>query len=272
MVEAMTLDAETISRVTLETAAGVATLTLNSPSSRNALSLAMIEALSGGLDVIAGRDDVRVVALQAEGPAFCAGHDLKELTAHRNDPDRGRAFFEKTMQACSALMQKIVGLPQPVVAAVDEIATAAGCQLVASCDLAVAGPRARFCTPGVDIGLSCSTPAVAVSRSVAPKHAMDMLLTGVPIGAEEALRIGLVNRISADGARTGALALAQSIARKSPQAIRYGKRAFYAQREKPLAEAYELASAVMVENMLAEDAKEGIAAFLEKRAPTWADE
>ncbi|MBG0795270.1 enoyl-CoA hydratase [Methylocystis sp. H62] len=267
----MTLDAESTARVTLETAAGVATLTLNSPASRNALSLAMIDALSGRLDALAGSDDVRVVVLQAEGPAFCAGHDLKELTAHRNDPDRGRAFFDRTMRACSALMQKIVTLPQPVVAAVDEMATAAGCQLVASCDLAVAGSRARFCTPGVNIGLFCSTPAVALSRNVAPKQAMEMLLTGVPIGAEEALRIGLVNRMSADGARAGALALARLIAQKSPQAIRFGKRAFYAQREKPLSDAYELASAVMVENMLAEDAKEGVAAFLEKRAPTWAE-
>lgn len=265
-------DADTTARVTLETATDVAILTLNSPASRNALSLAMIEALAARLDALARRNAIRAVVLQAEGPAFCAGHDLKELTAHRNDPDRGHAFFEETMRACSALMQKIVTLPQPVIAAVDEMATAAGCQLVASCDLAVAGPRARFCTPGVDIGLFCSTPSVALSRNVAPKHAMEMLLTGVPIGAEEALRIGLVNRISADGARADALALAQLIARKSSQAIRYGKRAFYAQREQPLAEAYEIASAVMVENMLAEDAKEGIAAFLEKRAPSWPHE
>jgi enoyl-CoA hydratase/carnithine racemase len=273
MLQTMTThDADTTARVTLETASDVAILTLNSPASRNALSLAMISELAAWLDALAGRNEVRAVVLQAEGPAFCAGHDLKELTAHRNDPDRGHAFFEETMRACSALMQKIVTLPQPVIAAVDEMATAAGCQLVASCDLAVAGPRARFCTPGVDIGLFCSTPSVALSRNLAQKQAMEMLLTGVPIGAEDALRIGLVNRISADGARTGALALAQLIARKSPQAIRYGKKAFYAQREQPLAEAYELASAVMVENMLAEDAKEGIAAFLEKRAPTWSRE
>ncbi len=249
---------------------GIAILTLANPWSRNALSRAMIEALTLRLSGLASRDDIRVVVLQADGPAFCAGHDLKELTAHRNDPDRGHAFFEETMRACSALMQQIVALPQPVIAAVDEMATAAGCQLVASCDLAVAGPRARFCTPGVDIGLFCSTPAVALARSVAPKHAMEMLLTGVPIEAEAALRIGLVNRISQDGARAGALALAALIARKSPQAIRFGKKAFHAQREKPLAEAYELASAVMVENMLAEDAKEGVAAFLEKRAAGWA--
>jgi enoyl-CoA hydratase/carnithine racemase len=247
----------------------VAVLTLNGPASRNALSLAMLAALSERLAAIEGRDDLRVAILQAEGPAFCAGHDLKELTAHRNDPDRGRAFFEETMRACSAVMQRIVALPFPVIAAIDEMATAAGCQLVASCDLAVAGPRARFCTPGVDIGLFCSTPAVALSRNVAPKHAMEMLLTGVPIGAEAALRIGLVNRISSDGARTGALTLASEIARKSPQAIRFGKQAFYAQHEKTLSEAYELASAVMVENMLAADAQEGIAGFLEKRQPNW---
>ncbi|RTL88663.1 MAG: enoyl-CoA hydratase [Hyphomicrobiales bacterium] len=247
----------------------IATLTLNSPGSRNALSRALMADLSAALEDVAARRGIRVVLLQAEGSAFCAGHDLKELTARRNDPDRGRAFFEETMRACSALMQSIVALPQPVIAAVDEMATAAGCQLVASCDLAVAGPRARFCTPGVDIGLFCSTPAVALARAVAPKQAMEMLLTGAPIGAEEALRIGLVNRVSPDGARTGALALAEQIARKSPEAIRFGKRAFYAQREKPLAQAYALASAVMTENMLADDAKEGIAAFLEKRAPAW---
>jgi len=250
---------------------GVATLTLNRPKKFNPISSAMLDALESALDRAAADPEVRVVVFAASGPAFSAGHDLKELTAHRNDPDRGRAFFDRTMRACSALMQKIVTLPQPVVAAVDEMATAAGCQLVASCDLAVAGPRARFCTPGVNIGLFCSTPAVALSRNVAPKQAMEMLLTGVPIGAEEALRIGLVNRMSADGARTGALALARLIAQKSPQAIRFGKRAFYSQSEKPLSDAYELASAVMVENMLAEDAKEGVAAFLEKRAPLWAE-
>lgn len=268
----MTAEADSTEFVSTEAAAHVATLTLNKPATRNALSMAMIEALSQQFDVVSARDEIRVVILQAKGPAFCAGHDLKELTAHRNDPDGGRAFFEKTMRVCSALMQKITALPKPVIAAVDEIATAAGCQLVASCDLAVAGPNARFCTPGVDIGLFCSTPAVALSRNVAPKHAMEMLLTGVPIGAEAALRIGLVNRVAQDGARTGARALAELIAVKSPQAIAFGKKAFYAQRDKPLAAAYDLASAVMVENMLAEDAQEGIVAFLEKRAPEWARE
>lgn len=255
--------------VLTETDGPVATLSLANPAARNALSLAMLEALSQALEAISSNDAIRVVLLQAEGPAFCAGHDLKELTARRNDPDRGRAFFEVTMRACSAVMQKIVALPQPVIAAVDEMATAAGCQLVASCDLAVAGPRARFCTPGVDIGLFCSTPAVALSRNVAPKQAMEMLLTGVPIDAEEARRIGLVNRVSPDGARTGARSLAALIAQKSPQAIRLGKKAFYAQREAPLTAAYDLASAVMTENMLAEDAIEGIGAFLGKRPPNW---
>ena len=169
-------------------------------------------------------------------------------------------------------MQQIVSLPRPVIAAVEGMATAAGCQLVASCDLAVAGPLARFCTPGVDIGLFCSTPAVALSRNVSPKHAMEMLLTGVAIGAEDALRLGLVNRIAPEGARAGALELARRIAKKSPRAIAVGKKGFYAQRDKPLSEAYELASAIMVANMLLPDAREGIAAFLEKRAPVWSDE
>jgi enoyl-CoA hydratase/carnithine racemase len=258
--------------VTCEMASGVATLTLNRPSSRNALSLAMMDALARQLETLALRNDIRVVVLQAEGPAFCAGHDLKELTARRNDADLGHGFLLETMNACSALMQQIVLLPQPVIAAVDEMATAAGCQLVASCDLAVAGPRARFCTPGVDIGLFCSTPAVALSRNVAQKHAMEMLLTGVPIGAEAAMRIGLVNRIAPEGARLGAQALASLIATKSPQAIALGKKGFYQQRDKSLADAYALASALMVENMLAADAKEGVAAFLEKRAPVWPGE
>lgn len=261
--------AQDASLVLTETDGAVATLTLANPAARNALSLAMLEAIAQALGMIAKNDAIRVVLLQAEGPAFCAGHDLKELTAHRNDPDRGRAFVETTLRACSAVMQKVVALPQPVIAAVDEMATAAGCQLVASCDLAVAGPRARFCTPGVDIGLFCSTPAVALSRNVAPKQAMEMLLTGVPIDAAEALRIGLVNRFSSEGARTGARSLAALVAQKSPQAIRFGKKAFYAQREAPLAEAYDLASAVMTENMLADDAIEGIDAFLGKRAPKW---
>ena len=193
----MVSDAKDTALVTFDDGDHVAVLTLKSSSSRNALSL--LEALSRQFAVISRRDDIRVVVLQAEGLAFCAGHDLKELTAHRADSDGGRAFFEKTMRACSSLMQQIVSLPRPVIAAVEGMATAAGCELVASCDLAVAGPLARFCTPGVDIGLFCSTPAVALSRNVSPKHAMEMLLTGVAIGAEDAFRLGLVNRIARRG-------------------------------------------------------------------------
>jgi enoyl-CoA hydratase/carnithine racemase len=268
----MTSDAKDTALATLDDGDQVAVLTLKCPSSRNALSLTMLEALSKHFAVISHRDDIRVVVLQAEGPAFCAGHDLKELTAHRADSDGGRAFFEKTMRACSSLMQQIVSLPRPVIAVVEGMATAAGCQLVASCDLAVAGPLARFCTPGVDIGLFCSTPAVALSRNVSPKHAMEMLLTGAAIGAEDALRLGLVNRIAPEGARAAALELAHRIAQKSPQAIAVGKKGFYAQCDKSLSEAYELASAAMVANMLMSDAREGIAAFLGKRAPVWSDE
>ena len=268
----MVSDVKDATLVTLDDSDRVAVLTLKSPSSRNALSLTMLEALSRQFEVISRRKDIRVVVLQADGPAFCAGHDLKELTAHRAGLDGGRAFFEKTMQACSSLMQMIVSLPQPVIAAVEGLATAAGCQLVASCDLAVAGPLARFCTPGVDIGLFCSTPAVALSRSISQKHAMEMLLTGVAIGAEEALRLGLVNRIAPEGARAAALELAHMIAKKSQQAIAVGKKGFYVQRGKSLSEAYELASATMVANMLMPDAREGIAAFLGKRAPVWSDE
>lgn len=247
----------------------IAFVTLNEPARRNALSARMLDALSSVLLEIESREDVRVVLLRAESSAFCAGHDLKEMTAHRADPDGGRAFYTRVMQACSTMMQQIVALPQPVIAIVDGMATAAGCQLVATCDLAVAGPDARFCTPGVDIGLFCSTPSVALSRNVARKHAMEMLLTGDVYNADDALRMGLVNRLAPGGADAAALEIARKIAAKSPQAIRFGKKAFYAQLGAPLAQAYAQASAVMVENMLAADAREGIAAFLEKRAPVW---
>ena len=255
--------------VNLETDGAIGVVTLNNEKTRNALSLAMLAALTQTLDAIAGRHDLRAIVLQAEGGAFCAGHDLKELTAHRSDADGGRAFFEQTMQACSAAMQKIVALPQPVVAAVDGIATAAGCQLVATCDLAVAGPLARFCTPGVNIGLFCSTPAVALSRNLSRKHAMEMLLTGDVYDAESALRFGLINRIAPDGARIGAFELATIVASRSPQALSLGKKVFYRQIEAPLAHAYDIASAAMVDNLLLANAKEGIGAFLEKRPPDW---
>jgi len=250
----------------------IAILALNRPDARNSLSAAMIVALGEAFDAI-GRDRaIRAVVLAANGPAFSAGHDLKELAQRRSDPDRGRAFFMQVMTACSEMMQQIVRLPQPVIAAVHATATAAGCQLVASCDLAVASVAARFATPGVNIGLFCSTPMVALSRNVARKHAMEMLLTGDLISAEEAARIGLVNRVVAPGSeREEALALARKIAAKSTHVVNIGKEAFYRQAELDLAAAYAYASNVMVENMLARDAEEGIAAFVEKRPPVWED-
>jgi enoyl-CoA hydratase/carnithine racemase len=250
----------------------IAILTLNRPDARNSLSAAMIVALGEAFDAI-GRDRaIRAVVLAANGPAFSAGHDLKELAQRRSDPDRGRAFFMQVMTACSEVMQQIVRLPQPVIAAVHATATAAGCQLVASCDLAVASTAARFATPGVNIGLFCSTPMVALSRNVSRKHAMEMLLTGDFISAGDAARIGLVNRVVAPGSeREEALALARKIAAKSSQVVKIGKQAFYRQAELDLAAAYAFASNVMVENMLARDAEEGIAAFVEKRPPTWED-
>lgn len=251
---------------------GVAVLTLNRPAARNSLSLELIDDLHAALDLIGRDDGVRAVVIAANGPAFCAGHDLKEMTAHRNDADRGRASFARMMTACSAMMQAIVLLPKPVIAAVQGVATAAGCQLVASCDLAVASAQASFATPGVDIGLFCSTPMVALSRNVPRKHAMHMLLTGEPAGAEEARAIGLINRVVPHGTeRDAAIALAEKIASKSAYTVKIGKEAFYRQAELNLADAYHYASQVMAENMMAQDAEEGIGAFLDKRQPKWKD-
>jgi len=250
----------------------VTMITLNRAASRNSLSGAMVAALDETFTALASERSVRAVVLAADGPAFSAGHDLKELTAHRADPDGGRPFFDQIMTACSALMLRIVRLPQPVIAAVQGTAMAAGCQLVASCDLAVASAAAKFATPGVNIGLFCSTPMVALSRNVARKHAMEMLLTGDMISAEDALRIGLVNRVVAPGTeRDEAMALARKIAAKSTHVVKIGKEAFYRQLEMGLADAYAYAAQVMVENMMARDAKEGIGAFVEKRMPTWED-
>ena len=251
---------------------GIATLTLNRPEARNTLSEAMLNALSAKLAAIAADRTVRVVIIAANGPAFSAGHDLKELDRHRADPDRGRAYFADIMGRCGTVMQQIVNLPQPVIAAVQGPAAAAGCQLVASCDLAVASTQARFATPGVNIGLFCSTPMVALSRNVARKHAMELLLTGEMISAEDAARIGLVNRVVPHGTEhDAAIALARIIAGKSSHTIKIGKEAFYRQIELPLREAYDYTAAVMVENMLARDAEEGIGAFIEKRQPKWED-
>jgi enoyl-CoA hydratase/carnithine racemase len=251
---------------------GIAILTLNRPQARNSLSEALLQALSETLTAIADDRSVRVVVLGANGPAFSAGHDLKELNAHRSGEDRGRAYFKEIMTLCSRMMQQIVTLPQPVIAAVQATATAAGCQLVASCDLAVASQAAKFATPGVNIGLFCSTPMVALSRNVSRKHAMQMLLTGGLISADEAARIGLINEVVAAGQeRAAAIRLAEKIAAKSKLTVKIGKQAFYRQAEMSLADAYDYASQVMVENMLARDAEEGISAFIEKRDAKWQD-
>ena len=251
-------------------AGGVATLMLNRADNRNALSEEMLAALSAAMAHVAADQAIRAVVIAAAGPVFSAGHHLKELTAHRADADRGRAYFADIMGRCARLMRAIVRSPKPVIAAVEGVATAAGCQLVASCDLAVAGANATFCTPGVHIGLFCSTPMVALTRNLAPKHALEMLLLGEMVSAADAHRMGLVNRVvEAGGALTAAQTMAAVIASKSPVTVSIGKEAFHAQREMGLDDAYIYAAHVMVENMLAHDAEEGIGALIEKRAPIW---
>jgi enoyl-CoA hydratase/carnithine racemase len=250
----------------------VALLVLNRPQARNSLSEALLTTLAEAFTEIAADTSIRTVVLAANGPVFSAGHDLKELTTRRSDADGGRAYFTQIMTACSAMMQQIVNLPQPVIAAVQGVASAAGCQLVASCDLAIASSAAKFATPGVDIGLFCSTPMVALSRNVARKYAMEMLLTGDMVSAADAARIGLINRVVSVGAeRSEALVLAQQIASKSAYTVKIGKEGFYRQAEMGLAQAYQYVSQVMVENLLSADAEEGICAFIEKRDPTWED-
>jgi enoyl-CoA hydratase/carnithine racemase len=243
----------------------VATLTLNRPGARNALSMGLMEALDSELAAIATDPAIRVVILAANGPAFCAGHDLRELRA-----DPTRETYEQVFALCSRLMQRMVNLPKPVIAQVHGVATAAGCQLVATADLAVASESARFATPGVNIGLFCSTPMVALTRAVGRKAAMEMLMTGDLVSASRARELGLVNRVVPDGELAEAtLALARQIAGKSPLTVAIGKEAFYRQAEMDLAGAYAYAAEVMTRNMLARDAAEGIDAFLAKRDPVW---
>lgn len=247
-------------------------LTMNRPAQRNALSEGLMAALHEAIDEAAADTSVRVVIIAAQGTAFSGGHDLKEIAARRSDADRGRGYFEWLMKVCSALMQAIVTCPKPVIAQVQGHAAAAGCQLVASCDLAIASDTARFAVPGIDIGLFCSTPMVALSRNVGAKAAMEMLLTGEAIEAGEAARLGLVNRaVAPDVVEVETLALAGRIAAKSAAVVKTGKRAFYAQAELGLAEAYDYCSRVMVENLLYRDAEEGIGAFIAKRPPQWED-
>lgn len=247
-------------------------LTLQNPPA-NALSMAAMEALLAALDAARGDGTIHVTVLAASGKLFSAGHDLKEMTAHRNDTDRGEAFFERTFAVCSGLMQSIVEHPKPVIAEVDGIATAAGCQLVASCDLAVASDRSRFGVNGIDVGLFCATPSVALTRNVGRKRAMEMLLTGELIDADTALEFGLLNRVVPPGLLTDVvMEMARTISAKSPLSVELGKKAVRAQAGLSLAEAYRCASRAMVENMLASDAEEGITAFLEKRQPRWGGE
>ena len=243
----------------------IATLTLNRPAARNALSMGLMEALDAELAAIAGDPGVKVVIIAANGPAFCAGHDLREVRA-----TPAREAYAALFALCSRLMQRIVRLPKPVIAQVHGVATAAGCQLVASADLAVAAGTARFATPGVDIGLFCSTPMVALSRAIGRKAAMEMLLTGDMVPAARARELGLINRVVPESdLHAATLALATQIAAKSPLTVAIGKEAFYRQVEMDLSSAYDYASEVMTRNMLARDAEEGIDAFLEKRKPEW---
>lgn len=253
--------------------AGVVRLTLNRPEARNALSRELLSALHAEIERLGGDKSVAAIVLAAAGNVFSSGHDLKELTAHRADADGGEAFFRETMTACSAMMRAIVACPKPVIAAVEGRATAAGCQLVATCDLAVAADTADFATPGVNIGLFCSTPMVALSRNVLRKRAMEMLLLGEPISAADALGYGLLNRVVPAGdVMAEALSMARTIAAKSKATVAIGKAAFYRQAELSLDDAYAYASEVMVKNMMAADAGEGICAFLEKRKPEWKDD
>jgi len=245
---------------------GVVFLTLNRPQARNALSQVMLDTLLAEFDAIAADKSAFVVVLAGAGPAFCSGHDLKEMRATGFE----RGYAEKLFATCGKLMQRIVSLPQPVIARVHGIATAAGAQLVASCDLAIAADSSRFATPGVNIGFFCSTPMVALSRNVGHKHAMQMLLTGDFIDAPTALRFGLVNEIVPEPDLDAAVsALATKIASKSRHTLAIGKEAFYRQAELPLAEAYTYAQGVMVGNLQALDAQEGISAFIDKRPPVW---
>ncbi|MDB2389718.1 enoyl-CoA hydratase [Alphaproteobacteria bacterium] len=252
---------------------GVLRLTLNDPARRNALSENMLATIQSTLNEAAKDAATRVIVLASNGPAFCAGHDLKELTAGRAAADGGKAYFAKIMAQCSTMMQTIVRHPKPVIAEVRGVATASGCQLVASCDLAYAAKDAHFSTPGVHIGLFCSTPMVALSRNVAPKFAMEMLLTGDMTSATRAAEIGLLNAtVAEDDLTETVITVAEKIASKSSMTLKTGKRAFYEQAEMSLSDAYDFAAGVMVDNMLKRDAEEGVNAFLEKRHAVWNDE
>ena len=251
---------------------GILRLTMNNLDQKNALSESMIQILTDEIEAASSDQSIRVIVIAANGNVFCSGHDLKEITTARESDDSGEGFFQKLFDHCSTLMQLIVNSPQPVIAEVAGIATAAGCQLVASCDLAIASTESKFATPGVNIGLFCSTPMVALSRNVQKKDAMEMLLTGDFINAEKAKEIGLINNIvEKQDLSKEVNKLAEKIASKSSMTVSIGKKAFYAQAEMNLSEAYKHTSKIMSDNLLKDDAKEGIDAFIEKRKPDWKD-
>ena len=252
---------------------GILRLTMNDTKRRNSLSEEMLVGLSESINQASTNNAVRVIVIAANGPAFCSGHDLKQMSAGRNSADNGHKYFTEAFSMCSALMQLITNNPKPVIAEVSGVAAAAGCQLVACCDLAIASKSARFVTPGVNIGLFCSTPMVALSRNVSNKAAMEMLLTGEMVDSEKAEHIGLVNRVVEDNNLTeSTMTMAKLIASKSSMTLKTGKQAFYKQKEMSLSDAYDYTSSVMVENMLKIDAQEGIDAFIEKRQPKWQNE
>ena len=263
-----------VSRIVIkeESGNGILRLTMNNLDQKNALSESMIQILKDELETASSDQSIRVIVLAANGNVFCSGHDLKEITSARENEDNGHAFFQRLFDHCSKLMQLIVNSPQPVIAEIDGIATAAGCQLVASCDLAIASTESKFATPGVNIGLFCSTPMVALSRNMQKKNAMEMLLTGDFINAEKAKEIGLINNVvNKDDLSEEVNTLAEKIASKSSMTVSIGKKAFYAQAEMDLSEAYKYTSKIMSDNLLKDDAKEGIDAFIEKRLPDWKD-
>lgn len=251
----------------------VARLTLNNPRALNALSMAMLKALGSALADAVGDPAVKAVVLSAEGRGFCAGHDLKEMTRHRQDDDGGRAFYDMLFAECTAVMLSITRAPIPVIAAVQGIATAAGCQLAAACDMVVASREARFGVNGIDAGLFCSTPMVALSRAIPAKAAMEMLALGEIIDADRAERLGLVNRVVApDEVGAVAMQMAERAAQKSRAVLALGKQAFYAQRDMDLEAAYSHTAKVIVDNLMMDEAREGIAAFIDKRQPRWPDD
>ena len=249
---------------------GVLRLIMNNTDQKNPLSESMMSMLMEEIKGASSDQSIRVIVLAATGNVFSSGHDLKEITAARESEDNGEVYFKNLFNYCSSLMQLIVNAPQPVIAEVDGVATAAGCQLVASCDLAIASHESKFATPGVNLGLFCSTPMVALSRNVNKKNAMEMLLTGDFISAEKAKEIGLINNaVSKDKITSEVVVLAEKIASKSTMTVSTGKTAFYAQAEMDLSKAYQYTSKTMTDNLLKHDAKEGIDAFINKRKPDW---